>query len=78
MESDPQLPVSRDDLVQTIAHGLRFEGRKRIHHADDFMAHAAAEKLVDHLLRCGYIVTHKPPTPAHSAPTYTPNPHLTK
>ena len=60
-------PATRDDLVQAVAHGLQFEGCKRIHHADEFMARIAAEKLVDHIQRCNYVVMKRPSVPAHSS-----------
>lgn len=60
MPDKPLRPAERADLIQTIAHGLRYEGRRRIHHSDDFMARVAAEKLVEHLLRSGYVVMKGP------------------
>jgi hypothetical protein len=61
-------PDDHDDLVQTIAFGLQFEGRKRVHHADSTMAMIAARKVVEHLLRCGYVVTKGKPAEAPRAP----------
>jgi hypothetical protein len=39
-------PADPDDIRQSIAHGLRYDGRKRVRHADDNMAGIAADHLV--------------------------------
>ena len=59
----PPTPVSREDLVQEIALGLRFDARKRMHNSEDIMARIAAEKLADHLGRSNFVVVHGPGTP---------------
>ena len=72
MSDEPKLtPASRADLAQTLAHALRYNGRKRWAGADDYMAQIAAEHLIAHLDRCGYVVMKKPAIPAHAAP-YSP------
>ena len=68
MTDEPLKPATREDLIQAFSHGLQFEGRKRIRHADEFMARIAAEKLVDHIQRCNYVVMKRPPVPDHSSP----------
>ena len=55
------------DLAQSIAFALRFEGRKRVHQADECMAAIAAERVVRHLERAGFVVMKKPPLGGHSA-----------
>jgi hypothetical protein len=55
------------DLAQSIAFALRFEGRKRVHQADEYMAAIAAERVVRHLERAGFVVMKKPPLGGHSA-----------
>ena len=63
-------PVSRDEVVQAIQHGMLFEGRKRSHHWDRFNAQVAAEKLADALTRANYVVMRGPPAASPgSAPT---------
>jgi hypothetical protein len=52
-------PAAQDDLIQAIAHALQFQGRKRIHHADSFMARIAAERLVEYLEASGFVVMKK-------------------
>jgi hypothetical protein len=55
------------DLAGSVALALRFfEGRKRNHDADAFRANIAAERVVRHLARAGFVVMKKPPR-RHSA-----------
>jgi hypothetical protein len=50
------------DLAESVALALRFfEGRKRNHDADAFRANIAAERVVRHLERAGFVVMKKPP-----------------
>lgn len=52
MTDGPALrPASPEELREALAYALRFDGRKRHHHADGFMAQIAAEKLMEHLER---------------------------
>ena len=50
-------------IVGALAFALRFQGRKRVHHADNMMAQITAERLVEHLQRSGFVVMKKPPAP---------------
>jgi hypothetical protein len=61
-------PEARESLIHTVAHSLLFEGRKRTHHADRMIAEIAARKVVEHLLRCGYVIRPGSGLPHHSAP----------
>jgi hypothetical protein len=62
MPDAPNLrPASRDELTQSLPFALGFNGRKRVHDADETMARVTAERLVEHLERSGYMVMHKPP-----------------
>jgi hypothetical protein len=61
-------PATPDELKRALSFALRFDGRKRHRHADDFVAEAAAEKLVDYLAQAGFVVMKKPPAPDYSAP----------
>lgn len=60
MDDRPLTPATRDDLIQALAHGLRFEGRRRVHHADELMARIAAEKLADFLSLSNIVVMRGP------------------
>ena len=44
-----------------IAFALRFQGRKRVHNADEIMAEIVARRLVEHLERAGFVVMKRPP-----------------
>jgi hypothetical protein len=69
MPDTPDLrPATRDELTQSLSFALRFNGRKRAHGADETMARITAARLVEHLDRSGYVVTHKPPLGQHGAP----------
>ncbi len=69
MPDTPDLrPATRDELTQSLSFALRFSGRKRVHDADEMMAQITAERLVEHLERSGYVVTHKAPLGQHGAP----------
>jgi len=64
MQNTPTLrPATPDEIAETLAFALRYEGRKRVHHADDAMAQIAAVRLVRHLERSGFVVMKKPPSP---------------
>jgi hypothetical protein len=54
-------PASPDDLADALAFALRFEGRKRVHNADELMSAIGAKRLVEHLERSGFVVMKKPP-----------------
>lgn len=55
-------PATAAELQETLSFALRFEGRKRVHQADDAMAHIAAERLVRHLERSGYVLMRRRPS----------------
>ncbi len=46
-------PGTREDVADALAFALRFQGRKRVHNADEIMAEIAAKRLVEHLERAG-------------------------
>ncbi len=55
-----------EEIRDSLSFALRFEGRRRVHHADEVMARITAERLVEHLARSGYVVMKRP---AAAAPT---------
>lgn len=62
MSHDDKLtPVDLSDLAHSVAFALRFNGRKRFHQGDEFMANLTADHIVRYLDRCGYVVMKKPP-----------------
>jgi hypothetical protein len=66
-------PASAWEMEESLSYALRFDGRKRIRHADDAMARITAERLVQHLERSGFVLMKKPSrgapsTSGHSHP----------
>ena len=39
-----------------LAYALRYQGRKRVHNADEIMSEIVAKRLVEHLERAGFVV----------------------
>ncbi len=62
-DEHPLTPADLDDVQQSIAFALRFQGRKRIHTADEAMARITAERLVEHLRLSGFVIMKRPPAP---------------
>ena len=60
-EHDRLTPADPRDLADALAFALRFEGRKRVRQADEYMAAITAERLVKHLERAGFVVMKRPP-----------------
>jgi hypothetical protein len=57
MPADAKLtPADPSDLADAIAFALRFQGRKRVHNADEIMAEIVARRLVEHLERAGFVI----------------------
>jgi hypothetical protein len=50
-----------DDIAETLAFALRFDGRKRKSDAAEMMSIIVAKRLVDHLARSGFVILKKPP-----------------
>ena len=66
MPDTPNLrPATRDELTWSLSFALRFNGRRRIHRADDLMAQITVERLVEYLERAGYVVMCKPSLTPH-------------
>jgi hypothetical protein len=63
MPDDEKLsPADPQDLADTVAFALLFSGRKRVHDSARSMAAIAADRIVRHLERSGYVVMKKPPS----------------
>ncbi len=66
-------PASEEEIADSLAFGLRYDGRKRVHHADGVMARITAERLVRHLQASGFVLMKRPtmaaPTTSHHGPT---------
>jgi len=59
-------PATPDEIAETLSFALRYDGRRRVHHADGVMARIKAERLVEHLRQSGFVV--KPPLRPHDMP----------
>ena len=68
MTDHPTLrPASAEEIADSIAFALRYEGRKRVNHADDMMARITADRLVRHLRESGFVLMKQPGGKAPSA-----------
>jgi hypothetical protein len=54
--ADKLTPADPRDLADALAFALRFQGRKRVHNADEIMSGIVAKRLVEHLERAGFVV----------------------
>jgi hypothetical protein len=67
MPDDEKLtPADPDDLAAALAFALKFEGCKRWHDADAFMADIVAKRLVRYLERARFVVMKRPLLGVHS------------
>ena len=49
-----------EEIVESLAFALRYEGRKRVNHADETMARITADRLVRHLAEAGFVLMRRP------------------
>jgi hypothetical protein len=66
-DADKLTPADPCDLADAVAFALRFESRRHVHNADEYMAAIAAERVVRHLERSGFVVMKRSPLGGHSA-----------
>ncbi len=59
-DADKLTPADPSDLAAALAFALRYQGRKRVHNADEIMAEIVAKRLADHLERAGFVVMKRP------------------
>ena len=59
-------PATEEEIAEALAFGLRYDGRKRVHHADTAMARITAERLVRHLRASGFVLMKRPASAALS------------
>ena len=65
-DKDALRPASPGEFQDTLAHGLQFKGRKRVHTADDVMARVTAERLAELVEQSGFVVMKRPDAAAPS------------
>lgn len=68
-------PATSEEIGESLSYALRYDGRKRVHHADELMATITAERLVRHLERCGFVLMKRPDATAPSATPHTEKPN---
>ena len=49
-----------EEIVESLSFALRYEGRKRVNHADEVMARITADRLVRHLAESGFVLMRRP------------------
>jgi hypothetical protein len=59
-DTPPLRPAEPDEIADALAFALQHDGKRRVHQADSFICRIAAERLVQHLERCGFVVMRKP------------------
>jgi hypothetical protein len=62
--SRPLRPADPTEVAEALAYALRYDGKRRVHHADDAMARITAERLIRHLEQAGFVVMRAPASPA--------------
>jgi len=60
-------PATAEEIADSLAFALRYEGRKRVNHADEMMARITADRLVRHLEGSGFVLMRRPAGRAPSA-----------
>lgn len=60
MNDERLRPATAEEIADSIAFALRYEGRKRVPHADEMMARITAERLVRHLRDSGFVLMRRP------------------
>jgi hypothetical protein len=53
-------PASAEEIADSLAFALRYDGRKRVTHADGMMARITADRLVQHLRESGFVLMKQP------------------
>lgn len=66
-DQPPLRPATSEEIAESLCYALRYDGRRRVHHADEVMARITAERLVRHLERSGYVLMRRPPEVPPSA-----------
>jgi hypothetical protein len=57
----PLRPADPADVADALAYALRYDGNRRVHHADEVMARITAERLIRHLAQAGFVLMRQEP-----------------
>jgi hypothetical protein len=60
-DAEKLTPADASDIADSVAFALLFSGRKRVHDSDRMTASIAAQRIVRHLEKCGYVLMKRPP-----------------
>jgi len=60
----PLRPADPAEVADALAYALRYDGKRRVHHADGVMARITAERLIRHLERAGFVLMRSEPAAA--------------
>jgi hypothetical protein len=58
-------PASPQEVADALSFALRFNRGKRDHGADDAMSRITADRLIEHLRMCGFVVMKRPGLGGH-------------
>jgi hypothetical protein len=61
MPDEKLTTATPEDVAESVAFALMFSGRKRVHDSDRMTASIAAQRIVRHLEKCGYVLMKRPP-----------------
>jgi hypothetical protein len=61
MDKPPALHTATpEEVADALSFALRYQGRRRVHQADEMMARITADRLVAHLEATGFVVMRRP------------------
>jgi hypothetical protein len=49
-------PADPAEVADALAYALRYDGKRRVYHADDAMARITAARLIRHLKQAGFVL----------------------
>jgi hypothetical protein len=59
-DAEKLTPADASDIAESVAFALLFSGKKRVHDSGRMTASIAAQRIVRHLERCGYVLMRRP------------------
>jgi hypothetical protein len=60
-DASPLRPADPTEVADALAYALRYDGNRRVHHADGAMARITAEHLIRHLAQAGFVLMRQEP-----------------
>jgi hypothetical protein len=61
-----------EEATESLAYALLYRPGKRTHDAEAMLAKIVADRLVEHLRLCGFVLMKKPPAPHHTTTHHYP------